>query len=226
MGRVREGRGPDKLETELPKKKTAGRGRFATVTSGDDSHDAIRRMVLAAMSGSSMRRFAAAAALLIAGKRGSDLRAPEPLVQVGFEPSEEEMEAIVQMAVTARRDLIHVGCHDDGSGKPTGMIAVVYFDGGRARPHRRCGLLCAPGSTTVLLAGVSDEEDEPCHFTQAPGEKMIRVAGYPVDDFGAGIHRDGELWFARADTLNPADFDAVPLRIPGVLQGPGASPPD
>ncbi|MES2096767.1 MAG: hypothetical protein V4459_08385 [Pseudomonadota bacterium] len=145
-----------------------------------------------------MKRYAAAAALLIAGKRGRDMQAPEPRVQVGFEPDEEEMKLIVLAAEKDGRDLVHVGCHADGSGRPTGMIAVVYFDRGTARAHRRAGLLCAPGGTQPILSGVSDIEDERCHFTVNPGGKMVRVAGYPVDDVLAGINRAGELWHRRA----------------------------
>ena len=173
------------------------------------------------MSGATMRTFAAAAALLVAGRRIREMMAPEPLVQVGFEPDEDEMASIVEMAKTARRDLVHIGCHDDGSGKPTGMIAVVYFEDGKARPHRRCGLLCAPGGNDVFLSGVSDVEDETCHFVLSPGRKMMRVTGYPVDDIGAGMNRASELWFERMKALEPADCADVILRIPGVLQGPG-----
>lgn len=194
---------------------------FAFASDEGNAQDAFRRMVVASTSGPTMKRFSAAAALLIAGRPGRDLRAPEPLVQVGFEPSEDEMDAIVKMAEAARRDLIHIGCHDDGSGKPTGMIATAYFDDGRVRPHRRGGLLCAPGSSKVFLAGVSDEEDETCHFILSPGRKMVRVADYPVDDIGAAMNRAGELWFERFKTLDPADCVKESLRISGVLQGPG-----
>ena len=55
---------------------------------------------------STMKRYAAAAALLIAGKRGRDMQAPEPRVQVGFEPDEEEMKLIVTAAEKNGRDLI------------------------------------------------------------------------------------------------------------------------
>ena len=196
-------------------------GGFVVAGGEDDAQDAFRRMVVASMSAATMKRFCAAASLLIAGKQGSALSAPEPLVQVGFEPSEEEMDAIVAMSKAAGRDLIHIGCHDDGSGKPTGMMAVVYFENGKPRPHRRCGLLCAANSTEVRLAGVSDEEDETCHFVLSPGQKMVRVAGYPMGDIGAGMNRAGELWFERVATLGGTDCEGEVLRIPGVLQGPG-----
>ncbi|TPG40570.1 hypothetical protein EAH79_11795 [Sphingomonas koreensis] len=211
-------------ETEMSKVKSGDGAAFVAAEDEDSAQDAFQRMVVASMSGQTMRRFAAAAALLITRRRGSELRDPEPLVQVGFEPSEEEMGAIVKMAKAARRDLIHVGCHDDGSGKPTGMMAVVYFEDDKAHPHRRCGLLCAPDSSNVILAGVSDVEGETCHFTLATGRKMVRVPGYPFDDIGAGMQRAGELWFERAETLDPADCGAEVLRIPGVLQGPGGPP--
>ena len=205
----------------MPKMDNDNGGGFASAGDDENAQDGFRRMVVASMSGPTMKRFSAAAALLMAGRPGRELRAPEPLIQVGFEPSEDEMDAIVEMAEAARRDLIHIGCHDDGSGKPTGMMAVVYFDDDKARPHRRCGLLCTPGSTEVFLAGVSDEEDETCHFILSPGKKMVRVAGYPIDDIAAGINRAGELWFERMETLGVGDCGGEILRVPGVLQGPG-----
>ena len=101
--------------------------------------DEYRRVVVASRSGPTMKRFSAAAALLIAGRPGRELCAPEPLVQVGFDPAEDEMDAIVEMAKAAGRDLIHIGCLGDGSGQPTGMMAVVFFEDGKAAapPSRR-----------------------------------------------------------------------------------------
>lgn len=173
---------------------------------GNDSQEsaALRRVVIAAMSGATMKRFSAAAATLLAGKSGRDLKAPEPLFEVGFEISEEEMPILVMAAEKAGRDLIHVSCHADGSGKPMGLLAVVYFEDGRARPHRRCSLVCAPGSTSVRLAGVSDLEDETCHFEFVPGGKMRRVPGYSLDDLGDQADRAGHMWFARADDADLA----------------------
>ena len=152
-----------------------------------------------------MKRASAAAAILIAGRPGRALTAPEPLIQVGFEPDEHEMDALVAVAVARQRDLIHVSCHVDGVGGPTGMIATVYFEGGTARPHRRGGLLCAHGSADVFLSGVSDIEDETCHFILRPGRKMRRVAGYPVDDLGAGMQRAGERWIELSNSPALAD---------------------
>ena len=158
-----------------------------------------------------MRRVSAAASILIAGRPGRGLVAPEPLVQVGFEPNEQEMDALVSRAAGFGRDLIHISCHTDEVGGPTGMIATVYFENGKARPHRRGGLLCAGGSSDVLLSGVSDVEDEPCHFILKPGRKMVRVAGYPVDDLSAGIHRAGEKWIAlsKSPTLGNQDGERL-----------------
>ena len=81
--------------------------------------------------------------------------------------------------------------------------------------------MCPPGGSKVFLSGVSDEEDETCHFILSPGRKMARVAGYPVDDIGAGMRRALELWVERVDTLDAAKCAQEVLRIPGVLQGPG-----
>lgn len=167
---------------------------------------------------STMKRYAAAVALLMAGKRGRDMQAPEPRVQVGFEPDEEEMKLIVLAAEKDGRDLIHVGCHPDGSGRPTGMIAVVYFDRGTARAHRRAGLLCSPGGTQPILSGVSDVEDEPCHFIINAGEKMVRVAGYPVHDIGAGMNRAGLLWHRRALAPDLRDCDDEMLTMYSMVE--------
>ena len=82
-------------------------------------------------------------------------------------------------------------------------------------------LLCSPGSAKVLLSSVSDEEDETCHFVLSPGKKMVRVAGYPVEDLTAGMHRGGELWFETFESLATVNCSDETLRIPGVLQGPG-----
>lgn len=182
------------------------------------AHEALRRIVAGAMSAPTMKRFAAAAALLFAGKRGRDMRAPEPLVEVGFEIREEEMALLVATAERSGRDLVHVGCHADGSGKPMGMIAVVYFEDGVARPHRRCGLVCAPGSSQVLLAGVSDIEDETCRFHFTPDGKMRRIAGYPLDDLADQANRAGEMWFERAGSLDPVECEGEAMRLYELLE--------
>ncbi len=133
------------------------------------------------------------------------------------------MQLITYTAEKEGRDVIHIGCHPDGSGRPTGMVAVVYFEDGKARPHRRAGLLCEPGGTEVILSGVSDKEDEPCHFTLTPGGKMIRVGGYPIGDIGPGMHRAGELWHALANSPELHDCDEAPLAMYSMVDV--ASPP-
>jgi hypothetical protein len=183
----------------------------------DDERRAIELRRLAAVSDpvavSTMKRYATAASLLVAGKPGREMTAPEPLVQVGFEPDEQEMQLLTFMAEKEGRDVIHVGCHPDGSGRPTGMIAVVCIEKGKARPHRRAGLLCEPGGTEVILSGVSDQEDERCHFVMAPGGKMTRVPGHPVADIGSGMNRAGELWHALANSLLLGDCEDEPLAM-------------
>lgn len=162
---------------------------------------------------SMMKRYAAAATMLIAGKRGHDMKAPEPYVQVGFEPDEPEMEVIVHAAQRDRRDLIHISCHSTGAGLPTGMIAIVFFDGDRAWSHRRAGLLCEPNSTRVILSGVSDEEDEKCHFLMSPGRKMTRVVGHPVDDIALGMRNAAKLWheLAQSPELGNCDDEVLTM---------------
>ena len=181
----------------------------------DDAVDeAVRRVVVAAMSSSMMKRFGAAAAMLIAGRRGSDMNPPEPIIEVGFEPDENDMPTLVRAAEAAGRDLIHVACHPDGSGKPTGMIATVLLEDGRAHAHRRGGLVCDPSGTDVMLCGVSDKEDEPFRFVLRPGGKMFRI---PLEldaaDLGAWMQRGGELWFERAGMVDLADCDDERLRV-------------
>lgn len=197
--------------------KTEGHGGGGTGAAADDERMALELQRLSAVADpaavATMKRYAAAAALLIAGKRGDDMAAPEPLVQVGFEPDDEEMQLLTVTAEKEGRDVIHVGCHPDGSGRPTGMIAVVYFEDGKARPHRRAGLLCAPGGTEVMLSGVSDEEDECCHFTMTPGGKMTRVAGHPIEDIGPGMNRAGRLWHALANSPELGDCDDEPVAM-------------
>lgn len=160
-----------------------------------------------------MKRFAAAAATLVAGRPGREMRAPAPLVQVGFEPDRDDMDLIVARAKADGRDVLHVSCHPDGSGRATGMIAVVYFEGGRAWPHRRAGLVCAPGASKVMLAGVSDEEDERCHFVIRPDGKMVRIAGYPVENLAAGIDRAGGLWHGLVNGGWLGDCDGERLTL-------------
>lgn len=160
-----------------------------------------------------MKRYAAAATMLIAGKRGRDMKAPEPYVQVGFEPNEQEMEVIVHAAQRDRRDLIHISCYPNGSGRPTGMIAVVFFDGDRAWSHRRAGLLYEPNSTEVILSGVSDDEDEKCHFLMSAGQKMTRVVGHPVDDIALGMRRAAKLWNELAQSPQLGNCDDEVLKM-------------
>jgi hypothetical protein len=168
-----------------------------------------------------MKRASAAAALLIAGRPGRELVAPEPLVQVGFEPDENEMNILVARAKDWGRDLIHVSCHADGIGGPLGMIATVYFENGNARAHRRCFLLSPPGSSEVLLCGWSDVEDEQCYFVLKPGEKMVRVVG-PVTDgvegFDAGLNKAGERWIALSKSPQLLDCDGERMWVHNMTQ--------
>lgn len=168
-----------------------------------------------------MKRVSAAAATLIAGKPGREFVTPEPLIQVGFEPNEHEMDALVALATERHRDLIHVSCHVDGRGGPTGMIAIVYFEDGRPRAHRRGGLLRGKGNSTVFLAGVSDIEDEKCHFVLRPGAKMKRIAGHPVNNLGAGMHRAGERWLALINSSAPSDHRGERLWVHGLKDPSG-----
>ena len=187
--------------------RNAGADASAPYISERSFEDIIRRALYAddPTVSATMKRVSAAAAILIAGRPGRELDAPEPAVQVGFEPDQQEMDGLVERAQKLQRDLIHVSCHMDGVGGPTGMIATVFFENGIARPHRRGGLLCAPGSSDVSLAGVSDVEDEPCHFVLRRGRKMVRVAGYPVDDVLAGMLRAGEKWIALSKSSTLGD---------------------
>lgn len=208
--------------TRTVARPSEGRGDMAKrpgdrKTAADEERMALELRRIAAVSDpaavATMKRYAAAAALLVAGKPGREMAAPEPLVQVGFEPDDEEMRLMTFTAEKEGRDVIHVGCHPDGSGRPTGMIAVVFFENGKARPHRRAGLLCEPGGTEVILSGVSDEEDERCHFTMTPGGKMTRVAGHPIEDIGPGMNRAGQLWHALANSPELGDCDDEPLAM-------------
>lgn len=208
--------------TRTVARRSEGRGDMARPSGDrgaatDDERTALELRRIAAVSDPAavmtMKRYAAAAALLVAGKPGRDMDAPEPLVQVGFEPDDEEMRLMTFTAEKDGRDVIHVGCHPDGSGRPTGMIAVVFFEDGKARTHRRAGLLCKPDETDVILSGVSDEEDERCHFTMTPGGKMTRVAGHPIEDIGPGMNRAGQLWHALANSAELGDCDDEPVAM-------------
>ena len=193
--------------------QSAAAAASGTYISRRTFEDTVRRAILCEDPTATwrMKRVAAAAALLVAGRPGRDLRAPEPIVQVGFEPDEQEMGLMVAEAVERRRDLIHVSCHVDGSGTPTGMIAVVYHDDYGPHAHRRCSLLCAPGSDDVLLSGVSDVEDEVHHFVLKAARKMTRVPGLPAPDLAAGMHRAGEKWLelVAADGLGDCRGERV-----------------
>ena len=181
--------------------------------SNRDVREMIRRAMLADNPAftAAIKRVSAAAALLIAGRPGRELQAPEPLVQVGFEPDENEMNVLVSRAKDWGRDLIHISCHADGVGGPIGMLAVVYLENGRARAHRRCCLLSGTSSSEVLLSGFSDVEDEQCHFIVKPGKKMVRIVGLPVgglmDDFDAGFQKAGERWIALSKSPQLPDCD-------------------
>lgn len=151
----------------------------------------------------SMRQYAAAAAMLIAGKPGSEMHAPEPIIQVGFEATPDVVELMVAAAPGIGRDLIHIAIHPHGDGLPVGIMAVIYLDRGKVKAHRVSGLVCGPSSPEVVLAGIEDEDDQPCQFILRPGKKMVRVAGSPVDDLTAGLDRAGEFWhdLARSSWL-------------------------
>ena len=155
---------------------------------------------------------------LIAGKSGRDMQVPEPIVQVGFEPDEIEMREMVSAAELEGRDVVHISFHADDPGRPVGMIAVIYFENGRAHAHRRGLLVCGADGAQVVLAGVSDEEDERCHFVMSPGRKMVRIAGHPVDDLDTAMQRAAHQWFELARSEDVRDCDDERLTIhPAVL---------
>lgn len=76
-----------------------------------------------------------------------------------------------------------------------------------------------PGRSDVLLSGVSDVEDERCHFILKPGRKMVRVAGYPVDDLSAGMPRAGEKWIALSKSPTLGDQDGERLWVHRRVEG-------
>lgn len=184
----------------------------------DQANEAFRQALLCTdRFAAGMKRTGAAAAMLFAGKPGRALENPEPIVQVGFEPDEAEMSLLVRLASREGRDLVHVSCHPDGHGGPTGMIAIVFFENGKPRAHRRCGLLCEEGSSSVFLGGVSDVEDEPCRFVFRPGRKMLRIPGLDFETLGRSIDAASEQWVDLIDRGDLGDCTGERVRFKGSI---------
>lgn len=72
----------------------------------------------------SMRAYVAAFSLVLTNSKSSALAAPEPLIQGGFTPSDDERNLMCEMAQRDGRDLVHICFRTFGPFTPTGLIVV------------------------------------------------------------------------------------------------------
>lgn len=150
-----------------------GEGAFA---------DAVRRAFIGSNPQiiASMKTFTAAFALALTNRKGSALVAPEPIIQGGFTPSDDERDAMCSMVQRRGRDLIHVCFRTVEPFTPTGLMVVVYRDGDHIRLHSRTSVIWVAKERCVRIYGVEDESDLNCHFVLRPGVKMTRRNGFPT----------------------------------------------
>ncbi|MEO9131297.1 MAG: hypothetical protein ABI240_08825 [Sphingomonas sp.] len=127
-----------------------------------------------------MRTYVAAFSLVLTNSKASALAAPEPLIQGGFTPSDDERSKMCEMALRDGRDLVHICFRTVSPFTPTGLIVVAYFDGDTVRLHSRTSLIWVAKDKCVRLDGVEDEPDLNCHFVFRPGEKITRGDGFPT----------------------------------------------
>ena len=129
---------------------------------------------------SSMKRYVAGCSLALTGRTSAALCAPEPVVQGGFTPSDDERAAMCRAVYASGRDVIHICFRTVEPLVPTGLIVVVYHDGDRVRLHSRTSLVWIDNEQRVGLYGVEDENDQYCHFILRQGRKMKRADGIPT----------------------------------------------
>jgi hypothetical protein len=165
-----------------------------------------------------MRRYGAAASLLLTGRRERDLTAPSPIFQVGFPPDQAEMALIVHAAGRTPRDLLHVSLFPDARGNPAAILAVVYFEGGKAHSHWKAQLVAMPGDRQVALASIRDGDLQRCHFVSGAAGKLIRHIGYPSGDMMAGIDRASGLLKELAGSPEARDCDDVSFAVYQAIQ--------
>ena len=143
--------------------------------------DPVRRGLIAKNSEltAHMRTYGSAFALALTNSKSSALAAPEPLIQGGFAPSDDEGSQMCEMARRDGRDLVHIFFRTVEPFTPTGLIVIAYLDGDTVRLHSRTSLICVATDECIRLYGVEDEPDLNCHFVFRVGEKISRIDGFP-----------------------------------------------
>ena len=144
--------------------------------------DAVRRALIGSNPQiiASMKTFTAAFAFALTSRKGSALVAPEPIIQGGFTPSDDERDAMCSTVQRGGRDLIHVCFRTVEPFTPTGLIVVVYRDVNRVRLHSRTSLIWVAKDKCCRIYGVEDESDLKCHFLFQPGAKLLRHDDFPT----------------------------------------------
>lgn len=125
-----------------------------------------------------IRSYVAAIAMELTGSRSGDLAAPEPLIQGGFTPSDEERAVMCESVMETGRDLVHICFRTVEPYTPTGLIVVVFRDGDRVRLHSRCSTVWVAKDRCVRLYGFEDETDQSCQFVFQRGKKLRWVDGH------------------------------------------------
>ncbi|MBN8816544.1 MAG: hypothetical protein J0J06_13980 [Sphingomonas sp.] len=144
--------------------------------------DAVRRAFISAnpVLTTQMQKFVAAISIALTNRKSSDLIAPEPFIEGGFTPSDDERDLICETVRRDGRDIVHICFRTREPFTPTGLIVVAYRDGDTVRLHSRTSLVWVAKDRCVRLYGVEDEPDLNCHFTFRPGVKLRRGDGFPT----------------------------------------------
>jgi hypothetical protein len=121
-----------------------------------------------------MRAYVAAISLELTGRHSTQLTAPEPLIQGGFTPCEQEREEMCKIVERTGRDLVHICFLADVPCRPTGMMVVVYHNGHSVRLHSRSSIVGSNNTGGVRLLGVEDKSDTVWSFAYRRGRKLTR----------------------------------------------------
>ena len=127
-----------------------------------------------------MQKFVAAFSIVLTNRKSSDLAAPEPRIQGGFGPTNDERGLLSETVRRDKRDIVHICSRTREPFTSTGLIVVAYRDGDTVRLHSRTSLIWNAEEQCVRLYGVEDEPDLNCHFTFRAGQKLERGDGFPT----------------------------------------------
>lgn len=160
-----------------------------------------------------MRSYVAGISLALTKSRSSELVAPEPLIQGGFTPSDDERHEMCQEVQRTGRDLIHICFYTNGSCVPTGLMNIIFNDERCIRLHSRCSLAWSQKAKGIVFWGVEDEPDTTWAFTYRPGAKLRRRAISINDVRDDALIKAGSQVTKLVESNAIGNFAQEPLRF-------------